>query len=952
MSDLLTADKISLLVEADADKFRTDMAKAGQTVDQFGQKAAAAAGKAEKDLTAMGDAASQASAANEAAAAKFLASLERQAATIGKSKAEIAAWRAEQLGVTQAAEPWIQRMKQAEAALNGVGVSSRQTAAALRQVPAQMTDIVTQLAGGQNPFLILTQQGGQLKDMFGGLGPAAKAMGTYVLGLVNPFTIAAAAAAVFALAFVKGSEGTNELNKSLVLTGNYAGLTANLFDSTARAIADATGRGIGPAREALQELVASGRLSGEALTVLGEDMLKMAALSGKSLQDIASDYAKMPDGVAKWAEEHNKSMHYMTLAQYENIKALEDAGKTQEAVLENAQLLHAHLQTKGVESLGALERAWRAVKNSITDAWDAMKAFGRESTAGTQAAELNKDMAFIQQQIDARQAKGLNTDRLQAAMARMRGEAESLQRMQIEQNRLAEAGARFQREQTAAIEAAGKLDKLDEQIDKRKALNKALEDNKRLEADIRKVNPNDERVTPAAIAARDAATRKRYQDNTAANAAQNALGGDLEMLRGLGRQRELMQKQEQDTLEKLRAMDFLSQEEFIHRSYDAKRAALEDQLKLAEKEADAAGGRKSLAERQRYLNQVQELQAKISNTYAEEAADVEKYQEKIRGAVSTTELQIKNYSATRALQTQRQFSVVGMGDNARQLVDQLNQVQDQFRRMQDQFTESVKKAGGANALDSDAYKAEIERINGLMNAQMEQERAWQAERLQMQGDWTNGATRALQNYRDSAANVADQTNAMFSSAFKGMEDGLVNFAMTGKLNFGDFAKSIIADLIRIQTRAALSGLFQMGLSALGSLAGGGAGAPDAAGGAWSGFNLGGAGYTPTGGASGASGLFLPGRANGGAVYSKTPYVVGERGPEVFVPSNSGSIVPNHALKPAGASGDVTIVQHITVDSRSDEASIMQAMVAAKEAAKREIQEDFRRGGPTSRLVGR
>lgn len=84
---MLNADRISLVVEADAEKFRADMGKAAQAVQNFGAQAGAAAGKAEKDLTSMGDAATRTSAANEAAAARFLASLERQAATIGRSKA-------------------------------------------------------------------------------------------------------------------------------------------------------------------------------------------------------------------------------------------------------------------------------------------------------------------------------------------------------------------------------------------------------------------------------------------------------------------------------------------------------------------------------------------------------------------------------------------------------------------------------------------------------------------------------------------------------------------------------------------------------------------------------------------------------------------------------------------------------------------------------------------------
>jgi phage-related minor tail protein len=78
--------------------------------------------------------------------------------------------------------------------LDQYGQTARATAAALRQVPAQFTDIVTGLASGQSPLTVLLQQGGQLKDMFGGVGNAAQALGGYVAGLINPLTITAAAA--------------------------------------------------------------------------------------------------------------------------------------------------------------------------------------------------------------------------------------------------------------------------------------------------------------------------------------------------------------------------------------------------------------------------------------------------------------------------------------------------------------------------------------------------------------------------------------------------------------------------------------------------------------------------------------------------------------------------------------------------------------------------------------
>lgn len=80
--------------------------------------------------------------------------------------------------------------------------ASKQAAFAMRMLPAQMTDIAVGLSSGQSPFMVLMQQGGQLKDMFGGIGPAFRAVGGYIAGLVNPFTIAAAAAAALGYALV------------------------------------------------------------------------------------------------------------------------------------------------------------------------------------------------------------------------------------------------------------------------------------------------------------------------------------------------------------------------------------------------------------------------------------------------------------------------------------------------------------------------------------------------------------------------------------------------------------------------------------------------------------------------------------------------------------------------------------------------------------------------------
>ncbi|MDP2808637.1 MAG: phage tail length tape measure family protein [Rhodocyclaceae bacterium] len=103
----------------------------------------------------------------------------------------------------------------AEQAGRKVEQSSKQAAFAMHQLPMQMTDIVTGLASGQSPFMVLVQQGGQLKDMFGGIGPAITAVGGYVAGLVNPFTVAIAAAAALGYGLVRAFDDAEEPAKNL-----------------------------------------------------------------------------------------------------------------------------------------------------------------------------------------------------------------------------------------------------------------------------------------------------------------------------------------------------------------------------------------------------------------------------------------------------------------------------------------------------------------------------------------------------------------------------------------------------------------------------------------------------------------------------------------------------------------------------------------------------------------
>lgn len=97
--------------------------------------------------------------------------LGREFDNVGSSAEQASARATRSLGALNAS------MHSTTAAMDRVGVSTGQTNAALRQMPAQLTDIFTSLAGGQSPMLVLIQQGGQIKDAFGGVGETFRALG-------------------------------------------------------------------------------------------------------------------------------------------------------------------------------------------------------------------------------------------------------------------------------------------------------------------------------------------------------------------------------------------------------------------------------------------------------------------------------------------------------------------------------------------------------------------------------------------------------------------------------------------------------------------------------------------------------------------------------------------------------------------------------------------------------
>lgn len=290
-------------------------------------------------------------------------------------------------------------LEKTQAQLGKTGQSAAQTANAMRMIPAQMTDIVVGLSTGQSPFMVLMQQGGQLKDMFGGIGPAIKGVGTYVMGLVNPFTITAAAVGVLGLAYYKGAQEQDEFYKSLVLTGNQVGKTSGqLADMAARAgaVADST---TGKAASTLNQLVSSGKVAGDSLERVTTAVIKISDATGIATEKLVSDFNDIAADPVAAITKLNDQYHFLTLATYNQIKALQDEGNQQEAARVATDAYANTMQQRANDihqNLGLLESAWDSLGKAAKGAWDAMLNIGREQTLQDKLSTLNENIAEAQ----------------------------------------------------------------------------------------------------------------------------------------------------------------------------------------------------------------------------------------------------------------------------------------------------------------------------------------------------------------------------------------------------------------------------------------------------------------------------------------------------------------------------------------------------------------------------
>ncbi|WP_025901394.1 phage tail length tape measure family protein [Tatumella sp. UCD-D_suzukii] len=272
---------------------------------------------------------------------------------------------------------------------------SHTTAHAMQMLPMQMSYILSGLASGQSPFMVLIQQGGWLTGMFGGLGATIKGVGTYVAGLVNPFTVAAAAVGVLGLAYYEGAAEQEDFRKSLILTGNQVGKTADQLSDMATTISNVTGSTHGQAASVINQVVSAGNIAGDSLQKVSAAIVSISDATGQATDKLVSDFSNIANDPVAAITKLNDQYHFLTLATYNQVKALQDEGDQQDAarIASDAYATALSSRAKDIrQNLGYIESAWDTLGNAAKSAWDKMLDAGREETLQERLNDAKKQL--------------------------------------------------------------------------------------------------------------------------------------------------------------------------------------------------------------------------------------------------------------------------------------------------------------------------------------------------------------------------------------------------------------------------------------------------------------------------------------------------------------------------------------------------------------------------------
>ena len=719
-----------------------------------------------------------------------------------------------------------------EAAARRAGISVGQYSAAIGMLPAQLTDIATQLASGQSPFLIMLQQGGQIKDSFGGFGAlfqalrdalfgfnsdiengtdeASESLGDLadgfnntseaaenlgrVRGILTPLnlTIAgiAAAAGILTYAWYQAAKEAENLNKSLILTGNYAGTTAGQLGQMAKAIAE-SGSTQAEATDALAKVVNTGKFRVSQLEMITSTALAMEEATGRSVDETIKNFQKLYLAPSKASEELNSTMHYLTSAQYDYISSLERRGD-KEGAAEAAAKAYSQAEQKRsqqvLDNLGLIERAAKATGDALKSMWGELLNIGRPEAPDDMLQRMQAELSVrekallperktenygyatssVDDDYDRRrnaqlsainalkaqisplqQAVSLQND-ISSAVTKGKEEDEKRTSSLMYQNRILEQSATWQEKRSKALSELWKNVALapDKWSDQQRQ--------QAVDAINKQFHPNKSPKTPAVkVSAGDRSTDTYNAETLALQAQLKTLQEHRDINDVISQQR----KQQWELISKISILEATANDPKGRAlTIDEKSLLANKDKLLAQADINAALG--DQIARQQKLNSLADQATKFAQQQAAKQAEIDA----AAAGTSTRE-------AERAATRQRLSETYAFNPDAQKKV---------------------------LAQQEETYRKEDE----------------------LRSNWQAGAKRGWADYADSATNTFEAMRNVAGSTFSGLSDMLTSLVTTGTASLKEFTKSMLKMIAEVTNRLLVAYAVQ---AAMGWISGGSGG---------------------------------------------------------------------------------------------------------------------------------
>ena len=664
------------------------------------------------------------------------------------------------------------------------GISVGQYKAAMRTLPAQFTDIATQLAGGQNPWLILLQQGGQVKDSFGGMIPMFRGLaGAISLPMVGVTSLAVATGAL-AYAWYQGDSTLSEFNKTLVLSGNQAGLTADRMLTLSRA-GQAAGLTFNQAGESLAALVNAGVRGGEQFDAINQSVARFASASGVEVDKVAEAFGKLTTDPTSGLMAMARQFRNVTAEQIAYVAQLQRSGDEAGALqaANDAATKGFDEQTRRLkENMGTLETWADKTGKAFKSMWDAILDIGRPESSADMLASAQKAFDEADKKWQWYQSRSQRRGKTSSFRANLQGAWDDRENarlglaaatLQSDMEKAGELAARDRAErESSQLKYTGEAQKayerlltpLEKYTARQEELNKALKDGKILQADYNTLMASakkDYESTQKKPSGVKVSAGERQEDR--AHAAMLALETELLTLEKHAGANEKISQQRRDLWK-------AENQYVVLKEAATKRQLSEQEKSLLAHEKETLEYKRQLAD----LGDKVEHQKRL-NELAQQAARFEQQQSAKQAAISA---------------------------KARGLTDRQAQRESEEQRLRDVYGDNP---------------------DALAKATSALKNTWSAEE-QLRGSWMAGLKSGWGEWAESATDSFSQVKSAATQTFAGIAQNMAAMLTGSEQNWRGFTRSVLSMLTEIFLKQAMVGIVGRIGSAIGGAFGGGASA--------------------------------------------------------------------------------------------------------------------------------